>query len=359
MYVIAPALAIAWYSLREAPSLRDALKVGRSFAGVLLIGGFVASSWYLLNWRSILGFALSAGFGKLSINYGNANVFSPEVVWQYLAEVIAVVLSCYYGVLLLSLLPIWAVRTWPRIFKPKRTTLAIWLWILVPLTVMTFSVNKDPRYAAPLLPAVALGLAALMTQIADRRPPLRRYAALLVVVPILAYATASLPALGFLGELRLGRWVFWSPHLWWYASVPGGAGEWGQSQIVEMICRDARQWQPDARVFIPLQHRYLNNENLAYLAARQKCDVQIVGLPQDMRGAKEVEDWIQGIKPSYVLVTPSVPDPDLAPPFANLRKQDAEQIVARPESGFKLMYRGSLEGVGKEILIYRRNWNDT
>jgi hypothetical protein len=220
-------------------------------------------------------------------------------------------------------------------------------------------VNKDPRYTAPVMPVIALALAHFMTDLFNRGPLLRPVAALLLVVPILAYATASLPALSSVGQFNLGRWVFWSPHLAWYASVPDAAGDWGQRAIMEAVCRDAQRSQPGARVFIPLAHQYLNNSNLAYLSSRLKCDVQILGLPQEIQGAKEVANWIDGVKPAYVLVIPNVPEPELAPPFANLMKEEAEGVVTRQDSGFDLMYRGSLGGTGKEILIYRRALNDS
>jgi hypothetical protein len=40
-------------------------------------------------------------------------------------------------------------------------------------------------------------------------------------------------------------------------------------------------------------------------------------------------------------------------------KEEAERIVTRSDSGFDLMYRGSLGTTGKEILIYRRIANGT
>ncbi len=359
MYVIAPTLAIVWFSLREVTSVRQALKVGRGLACILLIGGGIAASWYLLNWSSVLGFAFSAGFGKLSLDYGDADVFSLKVLWGYLVLVITVAVSFYYCILLLSLLPIRAAITWPRILKPSRKALALGLWIIVPLAVTSFGVNKDPRYTTPVMPAIALVLTHVMTDVLDRRAWLRKCTVVLFVIPILAYSVASFPALSVLGEARLGRWVFWSPHLAWFVSVPDSAGAWGQREILVTVCRDRQHSQGGGTVVVPLSHTYLNNNNLAYLSSKLKCDLQIRGLPGELQTAKQVADWLQAVKPSYVLVIPDVPEPELAVTTGNIMKEEVEQMVTRSSSGFSLLYRGPLGATGKEILIYRRISNDT
>ncbi len=110
---------------------------------------------------------------------------------------------------------------------------------------------------------------------------------------------------------------------------------------------------------VPLAHTYLNNSNLAYLSSKLKCDLQILGLPGELQTTRQVADWMQALKPSYVLVIPNVPEPELAPPFGNIMKEEVEQMVTRRDSGFSLVYRGSLGATGKEILIYRRVSNDT
>jgi hypothetical protein len=157
-----------------------------------------------------------------------------------------------------------------------------------------------------------------------------------------------------LGDFKLGRWVFWSPHVGWFASIPSSAGAWGQKEIFIELCRDAQQ-APRGVLFIPLAHQYLNNVNLEYLTARMKCNLQVIGLPPPLQTPKEVADFIGAVKPVYVLVVPDVPEPQLAPEWANAMKEEAERIVTRPDSGFHLLFRRSLGATGKEILIYRRN----
>jgi len=86
-----------------------------------------------------------------------------------------------------------------------------------------------------------------------------------------------------------------------------------------------------------------------------KCNLQVIGLPPPLQTPKEVGDFIGAVKPVYVLVVPDVPEPQLAPEWANAMKEEAERIVTRPDSGFHLLFRRSLGATGKEILIYRRN----
>ncbi|HEY6393587.1 MAG TPA: glycosyltransferase family 39 protein [Bryobacteraceae bacterium] len=354
LYVGVPTALIAIAALRERRDWRGALTVVRNFLFILLAGGIIASIWYLPNRRSIYSYALSTGFGKLAENYGSTNVFSPAVLFQYFVVLAICAFSCYYVLLAIGLLP-WGVRALFR--KVGMKTLhkfGLICWLIVPLAVTSFGVNKDPRYVAPILPAMALLLAYFIAFIFGRTRWFAAFAGALMIVPTIAYASASLPAFERLGDFTIGRWVIWSPHLAWYASIPSSEGAWDQAKIVEMVCRDA-QTAPDAsRMLITLAHQYLNNANMGYIASRLKCKAQIIGIPQDLKPGPQLTEWLDGAKPAYVLAIPVVPQPELAPPFANDGKNEVERIVSQPGSGFRLFYRGSLGFTGKEYLIYRR-----
>jgi 4-amino-4-deoxy-L-arabinose transferase-like glycosyltransferase len=353
LYVIAPSVVVIWARLRASRDWRQLIKVLRAIGCIVLIAGVVASPWYLPNLKTVLGFAFSAGFGRLSVDYGSTDVFSWHVVSEYLLVVIVAALSCYYAVLLIALIPLWAALARRGRAKIDSRTLALLLWIIVPFTVTTFAVNKDVRFTAPVLAPVALFLAHTISTIFGRWRRYSLVAAGLVLVPALAYGVASLPAMKGLGELKIGRWVLWSPHLAWYASTPSSEGDWGQEEIGMVLCRDAHLGR--ARLFIPLAHQYLNNVNLQYLVTRLGCGVQVFGLPPQLRTWKEVADFVDGLKPLYVIVVPEVPEPQLAPQSVNFMKAEAEGMVARRGSGFHLMYRASLGATGTDIEIYRRD----
>ncbi len=123
-------------------------------AAVLATGAALAGTWYWFNWMRAVGFALSAGFGQTAADFGSAAVFDPRVLFAYL-RVLAGQLSGPYALALAA-----AVALFPRSFQP-------W-WILPPFLVLAFGVNKDPRYAAPLIPALVIGLGAALDRTAKR-----------------------------------------------------------------------------------------------------------------------------------------------------------------------------------------------
>jgi len=205
-----------------------------------------------------------------------------------------------------------------------------------------------------VLPVIALLLARLASRVFEVGRLMPAALAVFLAVPTFSYWCSSLPTEGRLREARLGAVVLWSPNLAWYAAAPGRRGLWSQQSIVDALCRDAGQLPHQQRALILLSHQYLNNANLDYLAAKSRCAVQIIGLPPELRTPDHVRHWIGAVHPTYVLVVPQVPEPELAPAFANAMKDEAERFIAQPRSGFELVYRGTLGGTGKEFLIYRR-----
>lgn len=354
LFIAPPTIVAIWALLRADRDWRKALKTLGALGCIFIIGALVASPWYVRNLRSVVDFALALGLGKRFLSQGSTDIFSWSVISFYFHLLVVCALSCYYAILLAALLPAWIISIWRKRSKGTSHSLALLAWAL-PFAVTTFAVTKDPRYTSCMWPAVALFLARMIRVVFDRWRLYPAVAVGLMIVPTIAYASASLPVMARFGDFRLGRWIFWSPHLTWYASSPSNEGAWGQAEIIRDVCRDAQQAPPDARLFIPLAHQYLNNINLEYLTARLKCKVQVIGLPMPLQTPKEVADFIDAVKPVYVLVVPDVPEQLLAPEFANAMKVEAEKIVTRPDSGFQLLYRRSLGPTGKEILIYRRN----
>jgi 4-amino-4-deoxy-L-arabinose transferase-like glycosyltransferase len=352
LFIGAPTIVATWALLRADRDWRRALRILSALGCILLIGAVIASSWYARNLRTVLGFAAGLGLGQPGISVGSTDVFSWSVISTHFYVLIVDVLSCYYVILLIALLPAWAISIrWKR---PKGTShaLALLVWVLVPFAVTTFAVTKDPRYTSSIWPAVALFLARMIGVVFDRWRLYPAVAAGLMIVPTLAYASASLPALTRFGDFKLGRWVFSSPHLAWYASIPSSEGAWDQKEIIREVCRDSRQASQGARLLVLLSHTYMNSESLAYLTTLLKCSVQVIGLPQ-LQTPKDVADFIDAVQPAYVWVVPDVPEPQLA--YVNAMKEAAEKLVTRPGSGFHLLYRRSLGTSGKDVLIYRRN----
>jgi 4-amino-4-deoxy-L-arabinose transferase-like glycosyltransferase len=352
LFIGAPTIVATWALLRADRDWRRALRIFGALGCIFLIGGLIASSWYVGNLRTVVGFAVGLGLGRPGVSVGSTDVFSWNVLSTHFYILIADVLSCYYVILLMALLPAWAISIRRKRAKGTSHALTLLVWGLVPFVVTTFAVTKDPRYTSSIWAAVALFLARMIRVVFDRWRLYPVVVAGLMIVPTLAYASTSLPAMTRFGDFKFGRWVFWSPHLVWYASIPSSAGAWDQTEIVREVCRDAQQAPQGARLLVLLSHTYMNNESLAYLTTRLKCSVQVIGLPQ-LQTPKDVADFIEAVKPVYVWVVPDVPEPQLA--YVNAMKEEAEKLVTRPDSDFHLLFRRPLGATGKEVLIYRRN----
>jgi 4-amino-4-deoxy-L-arabinose transferase-like glycosyltransferase len=327
----------------------------------LIIGSFyltatatlVASIWYVPNLKSLLTFGVSASYGRLALNYGSADVVSLAVIRQYWFTIVVCALSSYYFFLLVvlgGLRPILGRNVKPQ--GNRVDTIVLLSWVLIPLIATTLAINKDVRYTAPFLPAIGLGVARLIVVVCGRR--LLPIGAGLLIVPAIAYATATLPAGRLGGDLRLGPFTVWSSHLAWYALAPSNDGAWQQNKIVEALCREGVRPAPYNRVLIPLAHEYLNNVNLGYWVDRAGCQLQVFGIPQDIETVPPLAKLIADLNPRYVVVVPAVPEPELAPEFANRLKEAAEHMVIAPSSGYQLADRESLGATGKEFLIYER-----
>jgi 4-amino-4-deoxy-L-arabinose transferase-like glycosyltransferase len=351
LYIGAPAAVQAILAIRACRGWHDkAMTIGR-FGCILLVGGLIASVWYLPNWLSVTAFARSASNGKLSINYGSSDVFSPRVVLDYFVQLSSGAVSTWYAFLLLIAAAAW-------LLLPKRAGFSCGslVWLLAAwaasFAITTFSVNKSLRYVAPLLPVAALWLARTVIVFC---PPRRLVAAsaLLLTVPAFAYACSSFPFGARIPEFAVGRFRVWSPHLWHYAAAPGDGGAWHQAEIISAICHGPESPQEGDRLLVLLSHQYLNNENLGYLTLKAGCRLQVVGVPGEITTSEQLKGWIDQVRPKYVLIVPQVSEPELAPPFANTMKGEAERLVTS-DPAFQQIHRGVLGATGAEYLIYRR-----
>jgi 4-amino-4-deoxy-L-arabinose transferase-like glycosyltransferase len=314
---------------------------------------FVASVWYLPNFKSIFAFAFSAGYGSLSVNYGSTNVLAPSVVYQYFSSLIFIGLSSFYFVLSGALIGIWIISRLRTTNWLNPSTLVLLSWIFIPLAATTFAVNKDPRYCAPLLPAVSLCLAHMMVRTFDRRSAFPMIVTALLAVPLFAYAVSTIAFRHTAPEFRIGQFTFWSPRLAWLADAPNSDGAWQQREIVDALCRNYSAAAGN-RILIPLAHQYLNNADLSYWMLRYGCGMQVIGIPQTIVTQKDLADWMKAVRPGYVVAVPSVPEPELAPSFANVMKDAVEHMISQRASQYDWVYRGSLGPTGKEFFIYRQ-----
>ncbi len=352
LYIAAPAAVQAVLAIRRRVDWRDRAATIARFGCILLVGGLTAGIWYVPNWQTVTAFAHSAYNGTVAADYGSAHVFAARVLLDYFVVVTSGTLSTWYSCLLVLASAAW-------LLLPKRPGCSRigrgWLlamWAAVPLVVLASSPNKEIRYLAPLLPVAALWLSRTVIAFC---PPRRLVAAsaLLLAVPVFAYACSSFPFGRGIPGFAVGRFQVWSPHLAWFAVAPGDAGAWQQSEIIDTICHGPDPPREGDRLLVLLSHQYLNIENLGYMALRAGCRLQMIGVAGDITTPDQLQRWMDQVRPKYVLLVPRVPEPELAPPFANPMKNEAERLITS-DSDFQQIYRASLGATGAECLLYRR-----
>ena len=351
LYIAAPAAVQAILTIRKCRDWRDTATTLARFGAVFIVGGLTAAVWYVPNWQTVIAFARSASSGELSVNYGNPEVFSGRVIADYFFLLSYAALSTWYAFLLVLAPLLWLLLPKPPGYRRSSHSWLLAAWVL-PLVITTFSINKDTRYLAPLVPIAALWL----SRTAAVYFPSRRLAAastLLLAVPVFAYACSSFPFGERVPRFAVGRFQVWSSDLAYYASAPGDDGAWQQAGIIGAMCHDPEPPEEGDRLLLLLSHQYLNNENLKYLTLKAGCKLQVIGVPGAIKTSGEFKSFLDQVRPKYVLVVPRVPEPELAPPFANTVKSEAERLVTS-DSAFQQFYRAPLGATGAECIIYRR-----
>ncbi len=90
----------------------------------------------------------------------------PRPAWFYLPIILSGLLPWS------AFMPLWipdALRSVRRRTAPSRNTLRLLVWAVLPLTLLTISVGKQPRYILPILPPLAILLAASIRARLDRQ----------------------------------------------------------------------------------------------------------------------------------------------------------------------------------------------
>jgi 4-amino-4-deoxy-L-arabinose transferase-like glycosyltransferase len=158
----------------------------RTVSAFLIPAVLLPLPWYAVNYRQALGRAVFSGFSQTAAKlYGTP-------IKTYLLTVVTAGTSTYYILLFVALLLLLALTRnmeawWRRWANDGRLIVALWL---LPFLVFLFGRNKDLRFIAPILPAVALIIASLL----DRWPP--ALTALALTFPLLACLHASFGVIG-------------------------------------------------------------------------------------------------------------------------------------------------------------------
>ncbi len=237
LYILGP----VWMSRRAlVPGWKRSLAVALA----------VAATWYAFNLVYVVGFALSAGFGSIGRDYGS---YSAVAVAHFGATILRDGLSWPGAAALLVLFAASALSRKKAPTAPADRLIASWL--ALPLFAVAFGVNKDVRYVAPALPALAVAAGAAAAALPRRAGPALA-ALLLAPLGMLALQTAGLA----------------QPLLY---NGPSRESGWDRAALVDAVSRHAG---PRSVVAVALEDRLLNANNLASLSAAEGRPASFINL---------------------------------------------------------------------------------
>lgn len=232
-----------WLRRKE---LRPHLKSG------LLVAVPLAATWYAFNFPYVLGFAWSAGFGKIAADYSGA-------AQGFGVRLLAFSSMLFGGALswpLSTAMALCVAGAWSRerLDDGSRLVLA---WA-APLAVIALGVNQEIRFAAPALPALALLAARAAMSFSSRRAR--------------AAAATMLLAMGSAVFVRQTFLFSTADALPWCGAPSSDAG-WDRGALVTATADGGA-----TVAAIALEHPRLNANNLASLAASRGLDLKFVSL---------------------------------------------------------------------------------
>lgn len=221
----------------------------------ILVAGLIAATWYLENALYVLGFAWSAGFGKVARDYAGGGGLAARIAWLQAITRDGVSYPLAAGACGTIAAAAVAARR-PSLDDGSKTA----LWGLAPLAIYALGVNHEVRMVAPLL-SVPMLLAA-HAAVSFPRPWAR------------AAAAAAL--------LGSGLWVCADQtfragpeRAFAYNGAPSPDPGWDRGALVDSVVRAAG---PDAVAALALEHRNLNANNLSSLAAERGLPLSFINL---------------------------------------------------------------------------------
>jgi len=224
-----------------------------------LAASILAGSWYAFNLPYVLGFAWSAGFGRIAKDYGGSVLASPGLALAFWKGAGREALSFPFLLASVALAALaWRLRR--AGWTPGRAEFLLASWFLLPAAVFTLGVNKEIRYLAPVLPAACLALGAAAAWAAERGAGLLVALCLLLPMKVLATQTLGLPP----GAALI------------YNGPPDRDPGWDRAAVLESLRLDAGAGPAVAAV--AYEHPAFNANNLASLAAARGMRLSFVSL---------------------------------------------------------------------------------
>ncbi len=214
----------------------------------VLVGGALAATWYAFNLPFVLGFAWSAGFGRVASDYAGAGPLA------FPGRLCAAALSWPLAGAFALVAAAAAARGRATLDAGSRFAL---LW-LAPLAVFAVGVNAEPRLTAPALPALAL-LVARVALGFDAR----------------AARVAAVSLLLATGGAVFVRETFLSGAAMHWSGGPSSETPWDRASLVSAAAEAAGA---DGVAALALEDRRLNANNLASAAAARGLGLRFISL---------------------------------------------------------------------------------
>jgi 4-amino-4-deoxy-L-arabinose transferase-like glycosyltransferase len=266
LYVALPAVLVLAQDALRHRRLRLAIQLhlARMAAAAVPLAGI----WYFKNWSSVGGFVIKAGYSGWAHKFGKGDVFSLRTIGAYWLDLVNLGIGAYCFLLLVMVVGwVGLGLRWSenRLGASSNHLHVLLAWWIFPWLMLTFAVNKDPRFSVPYLPALALVLGAGfagVTRLKFHNIGLAAVAAL-SLFNYVYYSFVARPG-GF--ELRTAGLILVGGNLSW--AHPPKSEHWPNEGITRMIAADAAALgiaRPKATLLF--SHPHLSSHNLNYVAA--------------------------------------------------------------------------------------------
>lgn len=282
----------------------------------LLIAVPLAGTWYAFNLPYILGFAWSAGFGKIATDYSGGSSFFSTLLGGALSWPLSAAMLAVFA----------AAARRGRLDDGSRLALA---WA-APLAVLALGVNREIRFAAPALPALAL-LAARAAFSFDSRAAR-------------AAAAGALLAAGSLVFVRQTFALTSAQALPWCGAPSADAG-WDRGALVAAAAEGG-----STVAAVAVEHPRLNANNLSSLAATRGLDLRFVNLGYAQTSVEAALIRLKDKDADRLILVSGIPPADL-PAFLNKANEGVAAAIASGRLPARLRARVPL-GDGVSAAVY-------
>jgi hypothetical protein len=212
-------------------------------------------------------------------------------------------------------------------------------WFLPPFAAIALGRNLEIRFLAPLLPVLALWLAAAVVRVAAKPVQVAILGLVVAALPLRLYAGHSHPALASRPQLGLAR-------------TPDQEGDWGQQRILEALERLNPAGPTPRYAIVGVEHPFLNANLLRYLNVESRHNWRFTSLGYAETSADRALQRLFTLDPYFVIVAEGFHEHDL-PPFLNRINADVQERLERGELPFRLRAKVRLTPEVSAVLYER------